>query len=74
MSSSSSDDDFMLLDDVHTQVKRKRRAVHDINYKRKEFGEYHNLFSDMKMDKARSEYTRMTKETFNYISYTGCLA
>ena len=29
MSSSSSDDDFMLLDSVHTQVKRKRRAVHD---------------------------------------------
>lgn len=53
MSSSSSDDDFMLLDSVHTKVKRKRRAVHEINYKRKEFGEYHHLFSDLKRDKAR---------------------
>ena len=33
----------MLLDSVHTQVKRKRRAVHEINYEREEFGEPHHL-------------------------------
>ena len=68
MSSSLSHDDFMLLDSVQTQVKRKRRAVYEINYKREEFREYHHLFSDPKRDKARFfEYTKMTLETFNYI-------
>ena len=40
----------MLLDTVHTQVKRKRRAVYEINYKREEFGEYHHLHVQLLVD------------------------
>ena len=42
--------------------------MHPINSKRKELGEYHHLFSDVRKDKARFfQYTRMTQETFAYI-------
>ena len=64
---------------VFIHKSRERRVVHEINYKREEFREYHHLFSDPKRDKARFfEYTRMTQETFNYtlnyIFHTDCLA
>ncbi|XP_018010873.1 protein ALP1-like isoform X1 [Hyalella azteca] len=68
MESSSSDEDYLLLDSILPKVKRKRMPVHDINRRRKDLGEYHHLFRDLKNDKSRFfAYARMTQETFNYI-------
>ena len=68
MSSESSDDDFFLQESTFLKLKRKRKAVHDINLKKTEFGEYHHLFQDLKQDAGKFfDYTRMTVETFNYI-------
>ncbi|XP_047522885.1 uncharacterized protein LOC125061459 [Pieris napi] len=70
MASSSSDEDFLLLESTYVKY-RKRRTVSlsDINRKRTKYGTYYHLFlKDIKDDeKEFYDYTRMTQETFYYI-------
>ena len=66
----SSDEEFLLL--VNTSlllsIKRIKEGIHQINTERGQLDEYHHLFHELKDDPARFyEYTKMTKETFEYI-------
>ena len=64
MSSSSSDDDLLFLENVQTKIKRTRVKVHPINSKRHNLGEYQHLFIDLREDEARFyQYTRMKQYT-----------
>nr|CAI5820718.1 unnamed protein product [Callosobruchus analis] len=50
------------------KLKRKKCWVNDILAKRKEFGEFHHLYADLKKDdKTFFDYYRMHQDTFNYI-------
>lgn len=67
MSSTSSDEEFFLIEGLATKLKRKKVGIHPINLERKEYGEYHHLFKELKRDDRRFfQYTRMTQETFTY--------
>lgn len=66
--SSSSDEDFFLLDSPILKLGKSAIGVHPINRCRKRHGEYHHLFHELKRDEERFfQYTRMSLETFNYI-------
>jgi hypothetical protein len=48
-----------------TVTVRRKVWVHDINMKRKEIGEFHNLVTELEVHTNRYEiYSGMTKETF----------
>jgi len=68
MSSTSSDEDFFLLESVSLKKSHCKKATHEINVARRVYGEYHHLFPDLRKDRKRfSEYVRMQVETFDYI-------
>nr|CAI5833264.1 unnamed protein product [Callosobruchus analis] len=46
-------------------ARKKRMWVHNINIKRKELGEFHQLFPDLLRDRKKfMKYFRMAQETF----------
>lgn len=71
MSSSSDEELFAIAcafeDEEETNKKRKKRTwVHNINIKRKLYGEFHTLFDDLLRDEAKFfQYFRMTHEKFS---------
>lgn len=66
MSSSSSDEEELLLLLALSQARRKKRKwVHEINQKKKEFGEFHRLCSELSSFEDRFfTYFRMSREQF----------
>jgi hypothetical protein len=63
-SSSSSDDELVLLYSLSSRTK----WVHPINRKRKFYGEYHHLMSDLEADSERFiTYFRLSPEQFNEV-------
>lgn len=65
--SSDSDDQF-LLDNPFLKLEQKKCGIHPINKNRKKFGEYHNLFQELKQYEDRFfQYMRMSLDTFKYI-------
>jgi len=51
-----------------TVTVRRKLWVHDINMKRKEKGEFHNLIKELEEHPNRYEkYFRMTKDEFNFL-------
>ena len=68
MSNSSSDDELIALENTHARLNFRKEGVHPINRKRREYGEYHHLFIELKKDNQKFfEYMRMTQDTFYYI-------
>lgn len=68
MSSTSSGEEFVLLDSSLTKFRKKKLSVHPINTERTQYGEYYHLFKQLRRDPERFfQYTRMTEDTFNYI-------
>lgn len=68
----SDSDDEILLDNFALKfllLRRNRKCnVHDVNKKRKELGEYYQLFKELKNHPDRLfDYIRMDLTTFNYI-------
>ena len=67
----SSEDEFLLLDSsllLRSVKKTRAHNVHPLNRERRQFGEYHHLFCELKKDPTRfHEYTRMSLDTFQYI-------
>ena len=50
------------------KVQRKRRKTHQIYIDRLNFGEFHHLYPQLRVDKnAFRQYTRMLPDTFDYI-------
>lgn len=69
MASSSSDEDFLLLESTYVKYRKRRTvSVSDINRKRTKYGIYYHLFlKHIKEDEQEFyNYTRMTQETFYY--------
>nr|CAH7757791.1 unnamed protein product [Callosobruchus chinensis] len=71
-SSSSSDEDDILFNSSLTKwyfiQNRRKKTVHPLNKKRSQFGEFHHLFNDLRIDNQRFfEYMRMSIDTFDYI-------
>lgn len=65
-SSSSSSDEFYLLENSFLKLNRKLMGIHPINKNRKQFGEYHHLFKEIKEDESRFfQYLRMSISAFN---------
>lgn len=66
---SDSDEDFLLLDSLLPKLRKRRQGVHETNKERQIYGEYHHLFLNLKDNHPDRffQYTRMTKETFDYI-------
>ena len=50
MSNSSSDDELIALENTHARLNFRKEGVHPINRKRREYGEYHHLFIELKKD------------------------
>jgi hypothetical protein len=49
-------------------LKRERSRVHEINQLRRQYGEYHHIFPQLKADGEQFfEYFRMDNEMFTYI-------
>lgn len=68
MTSSSSDEELLIMDNPLLRLKRKREGIHPINRKRAEYGEYHHPFKEIKNHPERFfQYMRMTMDTFSYI-------
>ena len=70
---SDSDEEFLMLESaitkhVLTSTRIRSCSTHAINAKRREFGEYHHLYEDLRRDGERFyEYMRMSVKTFDYI-------
>lgn len=48
--------------------KKRRKAVHEVNKMRYVYGEFHQLYPQLRQDSARFfEFLRMSIETFDYI-------
>lgn len=66
----SSDEEFFISPNTYNILfaKEKLFGAHPINRKRKEFGEFHNLYGELRNypDKFYA-YTRMSIDTFDYI-------
>jgi len=55
-------------ENVHLKLKRERSGFQEINQSRRQYGEYHHLFSQLKADGERFfQYFRMAIETFTHI-------
>lgn len=69
MSSSSNEIELMLCESIYLKIIQKKRVgVHKINRGRRQFGEYHHLFPQLKLNSKRFfQYMRMELETFDYI-------
>lgn len=66
--SSSSDDEILSANFYLKLLQKKRVGVHKINRGRRNFGEYHHLFPQLKLNRERFfQYMRMELHTFNYI-------
>lgn len=67
MSDSSSEEDFVLMENIFVRMRQKRQGIHPINRDRKVYGEYHHLFLSLKEhDERFFQYMRMTLDTFTY--------
>jgi len=61
-----SDDEVLLLYAVGN--KRERKWVHEVNMKRREFGEFHHLMKQLPLDEVKfKEYFRMSSNQFENI-------
>jgi hypothetical protein len=61
-----SDDEVLLLYAVGN--KRKRKWVHEVNMKRREFGEFHHLMKQLRQDEVKfKEYFRMSSNQFEQL-------
>jgi len=59
---------LIVSENTHSKLKRERSGVHEINQLRRQYGEYHHLFPQLKADGERFfQYFRMDIETFTYI-------
>jgi len=64
--SDDSDDDVLLLYAVGN--KRERKWVHELNMKRREFGEFHHLMKQLRQDEMKfEEYFRMSINQFEQL-------
>ena len=64
--SDDSDDDVLLLYAVGN--KRERKWVHELNMKRREFGEFHHLMKQLRQDEMKfEEYFRMSSNQFEQL-------
>jgi len=65
--SDDSDDEVLLLYAVGN--KRKRKWVHEVNMKRREFGEFHHLMKQLRQDEVKfKEYFRMSNNQVEQLS------
>lgn len=71
---SDSEDEFIMLDSaickyfIMKNSRIRTCCAHPINTKRWEFGEFHHLYEDLRLDDERFfGYMRMRIETFDYI-------
>ncbi|KAF2883614.1 hypothetical protein ILUMI_22548 [Ignelater luminosus] len=66
--SEEKDDVLLLLSFCHNNNKRKRKWVHDVNLKRKEFGEVNHLMKHLREDEDKfKRYFRMNSTQFDNI-------
>jgi wyosine [tRNA(Phe)-imidazoG37] synthetase (radical SAM superfamily) len=64
--SDDSDDEVLLLYAVGNKCKRK--WVHEVNMKRREFGEFHHLMKQLRQDEVKfKEYFRMSSNQFDQL-------
>jgi len=65
--SDDSDDEVLLLYAVGN--KRERKWVHEVNVKRREYGEFHHLMKQLHQDEVKfKEYFRMSSNQFEQLS------
>ena len=64
--SDDSDDEVLLLYAVGN--KHKRKWVHEVNMKRREFGEFHHLMKQIRQDEVKfKKYFRMSSNQFEHL-------
>jgi len=64
--SDDSDDEVLLLYAVGN--KSERKYVHEVNMKRREFGEFHHLMKQLRQDEVQfKEYFRMSSNQFEQL-------
>ena len=67
--SDDSEDEVLLLYSYAVGNKPERKWVHEVNMKRREFGEFHHLMKQLRQDEVKfKEYFRMSSNQFEQLS------